>query len=104
MPRRRLSACLTGRPCAGRLRRTTFSKPSSAAIADHLARDIEEAGGRVQSIEGMPHCDWVLIDAGDVIVHVFRPEVRSFYNIEKMWAPDAPASGALRQVAETPAG
>ena len=54
------------------------------AIADHLARDIEEAGGRVQSIEGMPHCDWVLIDAGDVIVHVFRPEVRSFYNIEKM--------------------
>ena len=74
------------------------------AIADHLARDIEEAGGRVQSIEGIPHCDWVLIDAGDVIVHVFRPEVRSFYNIEKMWAPDAPASGALRQVAETPAG
>ncbi len=38
-------------------------------------------------VEGMPHCDWVLIDAGDVIVHVFRPEVREFYNLEKMWAP-----------------
>jgi ribosome-associated protein len=37
-------------------------------------------------VEGMPHCDWVLIDAGDVIVHVFRPEVRAFYNLEKMWA------------------
>jgi ribosome-associated protein len=40
--------------------------------------------------EGMPHCDWVLIDAGDVIVHVFRPEVRAFYNLEKMWAPVRP--------------
>jgi ribosome-associated protein len=38
----------------------------------------------------MPHCDWVLIDAGDVIVHVFRPEVRTFYNIERMWAPGRP--------------
>ena len=41
-------------------------------------------------VEGMPHCDWVLIDAGDVIVHVFRPEVRAFYNLEKMWASARP--------------
>ena len=45
-------------------------------------------------VEGMPHCDWVLIDAGDVIVHVFRPEVREFYNLEKMWAPGARAANA----------
>jgi ribosome-associated protein len=38
-------------------------------------------------VEGIPNCDWVLIDAGDVIVHVFRPEVRTFYNLENMWAP-----------------
>ena len=41
-------------------------------------------------IEGLPHCDWVLIDAGDLIVHLFRPEVRQFYNIEKIWAVDSP--------------
>jgi ribosome-associated protein len=74
------------------------------AIADHLRRDIEEAGGRVTSVEGMPHCDWVLLDAGDVIVHVFRPEVRTFYNIEKMWSADAPKAMGLREVPETPAG
>ena len=44
-------------------------------------------------VEGMPHCDWVLIDAGDVIVHVFRPEVRAFYNLEKMWTPARAAVG-----------
>ena len=50
---------------------TGRSQRHVGAIADHLSRDILEAGGRVGSVEGMPHCDWVLIDAGDVIVHVF---------------------------------
>lgn len=55
------------------------------SIADRVVEDLHKAGLRAR-VEGMPHCDWVLIDAGDVIVHVFRPEVRSFYALEKMWA------------------
>jgi len=58
------------------------------AIADHLLRDLKDAGHGGARVEGLPQCDWVLIDAGDVIVHVFRPEVRAFYNIEKMWSVD----------------
>ena len=57
------------------------------AVADRVMEDLEQAGVPDLRVEGMPHCDWVLIDAGDVIVHVFRPEVRAFYNLEKMWAP-----------------
>ena len=57
------------------------------AVADRVLEDLKQAGVRDARVEGMPHCDWVLIDAGDVIVHVFRPEVRAFYNLEKMWAP-----------------
>jgi ribosome-associated protein len=60
------------------------------AIADHLLKDLAEAGVRGVRVEGMPYCDWVLIDAGDVIVHVFRPEVRAFYSLEKMWAGTRP--------------
>jgi ribosome silencing factor RsfS/YbeB/iojap len=56
------------------------------AVADHLVKDIEKAGVARVRVEGMRQGDWVLIDAGDVIVHVFRPEVRDFYNLEKMWA------------------
>jgi ribosome-associated protein len=55
------------------------------AIADHLVKDLKGAGLGSVRVEGLPHCDWVLVDVGDVIVHIFRPEVRSFYNIEKMW-------------------
>jgi ribosome-associated protein len=56
------------------------------AIANRVIEDLHKAGIRDVRVEGMPHCDWVLIDAGDVIVHVFRPEVRAFYQLEKMWA------------------
>ncbi len=58
------------------------------AVADQLVKALRDAGFGKPRIEGLPHCDWVLVDAGDVIVHVFRPEVREFYNIEKMWAVD----------------
>ena len=57
------------------------------AVADRVLEHLEQAGVPDLRVEGVPHCDWVLIDAGDVIVHVFRPEVRAFYNLEKMWAP-----------------
>jgi len=57
-----------------------------AAIAERLLVDLKDAGIRDVRVEGMPNADWVLIDAGDVIVHLFRPEVRSFYNIEKIWS------------------
>jgi ribosome-associated protein len=56
------------------------------AVADHVLEDLDKAGVPGLRVEGLRHCDWVLIDAGDVIVHVFRPEVRAFYNLEKMWA------------------
>jgi ribosome-associated protein len=57
-----------------------------AAVAEHVIKDLHAAGLSNIRTEGMKQGDWVLIDAGDVIVHVFRPEVRSFYNLEKMWA------------------
>ena len=57
-----------------------------AAIAEKLAERIKHAGFGTARIEGLPAADWVLVDAGDVICHVFRPEVRSFYNLERMWA------------------
>lgn len=60
------------------------------AIADHLIERLKAGGTRNLRIEGMPHCDWVLVDTGEVIVHIFRPEVRSFYNLEKLWSEHAP--------------
>lgn len=59
------------------------------AAADRVVEALEDAGVPDVRVEGLPHCDWVLIDAGDVIVHIFRPEVRAFYNLEKMWAGTA---------------
>ena len=57
-----------------------------ASMANKLAERIKQQFGRIARIEGLPVADWVLIDADDVIVHLFRPEVRSFYNLERMWA------------------
>ena len=57
-----------------------------AAMAQKLAERIKHGGFGHSRIEGLPAADWVLIDAGDVVVHLFRPEVRSFYNLERMWA------------------
>lgn len=59
------------------------------ALADHVMRKLKESGVSKVHVEGLPHADWVLVDAGDVVVHLFRPEVRSFYNIEKIWAGGA---------------
>lgn len=59
-----------------------------AAVADQVVRALKENGYAKPRIEGLPAADWVLVDASDVIVHIFRPEVREFYNIEKMWAAD----------------
>ncbi len=60
-----------------------------AAVAEHLLKALKDAGLGNARVEGLSGADWVLIDTGDVIVHIFRPEVREFYNLEKMWqAPD----------------
>ena len=75
------------------------------AIADRIVKACKEAN-LASHVEGLPNCDWVLIDAGDLIVHVFRPEVRQFYNLEKMWGMDRPGERQVgeRQVGERRAG
>ena len=66
-----------------------------AAMAQKLAERLKHAGHGAPRIEGLPVADWVLVDAGAVIVHLFRPEVRSFYNLERMWGfGDTPVAGA----------
>ncbi len=60
------------------------------AIAEQLQQKLKEGGYGRARIEGRPQCDWVLVDMGDIIVHVFRPEVREFYNLEKMWSAERP--------------
>lgn len=63
-----------------------------AALADRLQQRLKAATGLPVAVEGLRTCDWVLIDAGDIVIHLFRPEVREFYNLEKMWgmAPATP--------------
>lgn len=60
------------------------------AIADQVVDKLKAAGHRNIRVEGMDQCDWVLVDAVDVIIHLFRPEVRSFYNLEKLWSEHSP--------------
>ena len=77
--------------CSGRSSRQVSS------IAEKLVDDLKQTYGRLSRIEGKETGDWVLIDTGDVIVHVFRPEVRDFYQLEKMWMP----GGATKPVASS---
>ncbi|MDZ7822884.1 MAG: ribosome silencing factor [Ahrensia sp.] len=59
------------------------------AVSDHLLRALKDSGFGNPKVEGLANADWVLVDAGDVIIHIFRPEVREFYQIEKIWSEDA---------------
>ncbi|MGB3148064.1 MAG: ribosome silencing factor [Paracoccaceae bacterium] len=78
--------------CSGRSARQV------AAIAEKLVERLKQDSGRSCKVEGKEAGDWVLIDAHDVVVHVFRPEVREFYQLEKMWMPGA--SGHLGEAAQ----
>ncbi len=66
------------------------------ALAEQLLSRLKDEGRGTARVEGMPLCEWVLIDAGDVIVHLFKPEIRSFYNLEKMWSGDRPEESKRR--------
>jgi ribosome-associated protein len=65
------------------------------AIAENVAKGLKETGIKAIHVEGLTNCDWVLIDSGDVIVHVFRPEVREFYNLERLWTHNPAAPQAV---------
>jgi ribosome-associated protein len=65
------------------------------AIAENVAKGLKENGIKNIHVEGLPNCDWVLIDSGDVIVHVFRPEVREFYNLERLYTQGPGAAKAI---------
>jgi ribosome-associated protein len=69
------------------------------AIAEQIMARLKDEGFGTAKVEGMPLCEWVLIDAGDIIVHIFKPDIRSFYNLEKMWSGDRPDETAQRDTA-----
>jgi len=77
------------------------SQRQVGAMADHLRDKIKASGIKAVSVEGQAMCDWVLVDAGDVVVHLFRPEVREFYNLEKMWGVALPNGMSGRETAIT---
>ena len=60
------------------------------SLADYIVKDLKDAGFESVPVEGKETCDWVLVDAGDIIVHIFRPEMREYYNLEKMWSVNVP--------------
>ena len=70
------------------------------AVTDYILRALKNAGFGGARVEGEKACDWVLIDAGDVVVHLFRPEVRAFYNLEKLWGVESLAESAPKPAAE----
>jgi ribosome-associated protein len=69
---------------------TGRSNTHVGAMTEHVIKAFTDSGLQTPRVEGLPHCDWVLVDAGDIIVHLFRPEVRQFYNLEKMWGRHRP--------------
>ncbi|NQV21958.1 MAG: ribosome silencing factor [Rhodospirillales bacterium] len=69
------------------------------SIASHLVEKVKKAGGGPCHVEGLAQGDWVLVDVGDVVVHLFRPEVREFYNLEKMWSVDMSAHNLAERAA-----
>ncbi|MEP6150239.1 MAG: ribosome silencing factor [Nisaea sp.] len=71
-----------------------------AAMAQHLIEELKSAGIKGISVEGLSQGDWVLVDAGDIIVHLFRPEVREFYGLEKMWGNEPADSGRTVQIGD----
>ncbi len=70
---------------------TGRSNTHVGAMAERLIKALKELGVAAPRVEGLANCDWVLVDAGDAVVHLFRPEVRQFYNLEKMWGRDRPS-------------
>ena len=75
---------------------TGRSSTHVGAIADRVVKACRDAGFKPPRIEGQPVNDWVLIDAGDAIIHIFRPDIRQFYNLEKIWGPDRPTEPRAR--------
>ena len=73
---------------------TGRSSTHVGAIADRVIRACRDAGVPTPKVEGMPLCDWVLLDVREAIVHIFRPDVRRFYNLEKMWSADRPGEAS----------
>jgi ribosome-associated protein len=75
------------------------SKRHVGAMAEHLLERLKSGGVGRASIEGATECDWVVIDAGDVVIHLFRPEVRAFYGLERLWSgPPAGVNWGIRSV------